>query len=237
MHMDSNHSFNLGSDKLGLDILQTEFDEFIKDTVHLLLLLIKFRKLLLSGSLQTVLGSGSPEHLKTEKGNLRWVVINEVSENADRLVVLRARFADTLDRLLHFLFEAAEPVLNVTLSLDTVNKGDSLFITSEDLMDRDNLSSVDFIEADSVDSIEKLLEVILYSVGIGTNGQESKQIGVRAEIETWEKTSLLFEVTFKLLLAELETLLEITKGTLQDIVVTALNNVLLLVSTLHNLQP
>lgn len=154
-----------------------------------------------------------------------------------RHAVLGSSGANLSDGSLHFILEFDEPLLNVTFGSDTFLEHNTLLLTSHELSDLNNKLSVSLIEGDSVDGIEKLLEVILDSLWIGTNGQDLKQVRVGAEVESWEDVSLGFEIVLKLLLADLKSFLETSEGVLQDIVGTALNDVLLLSSSLHDLKP
>lgn len=89
------------------------------------------------------------------------------------------------------------------------------------LVDSDDKTAVLFVKCDRVDSIEKLFEIVLDSVGVGTLGQNLEQISVGTEVEAGENTSLLFEVRVKLLLALLEIVLHGAEGALEEFILAA----------------
>jgi hypothetical protein len=115
--------------------------------------------------------------------------------------------ANLLDGLLHLLFELVEPFFNLTFSLDTLIEVNVFGDTLEMLVNSDDKTAVLFVKSNGVDSVEKLFEIVLDSVGVGTLRQNLEQISVGAEVEAGENTSLLFEVRVKLLLALLEIVL------------------------------
>jgi hypothetical protein len=138
---------------------------------------------------------------------------------------------------LHLSFDAAEPILNVSFTLDWLIELDVFLSTTKDLMDRFDESSVGGIESDAVDSIEQLLEVILDHLWVRSKGENLQEILVGAEVESWEYTSLLLQVALKSLLAEVEVLLETSERVEEDIVLAALDDVLLLAGSFHDLLP
>ena len=235
MDMNGNDSLD-GHSLEWVHILKTHLGELGHEVVDVLLLLVELDKSLLLGSVEAVVDFLSPEHLDTEEGDLGLIGINELSVWHGH-AVLGTSGADHSDGSLHLILELDEPLLNVTFGSDTLLELDVLLLTSQELSDLDNELSVALIEGDSVDGIEKLLEVILDSDWIGTNGQDLKQVGVGAEVESWEDVSLGLEIVLKLLLADLKSFLETSEGVLQDIVGAALDNILGVVSLLHDLEP
>jgi len=67
------------------------------------------------------------------------------------------------------------------------------------------------IKSNSVDSVEKFFEVILYSVRVRALRKNLKQVSIRTEVETGEDTSLLFKIRVELLLALLEVHLHLAE--------------------------
>jgi len=112
-----------------------------------------------------------------------------------------------------------------------------LIAVSHEENDIVDLSSVDLVESDSVDSIKELLEVVLNGIWIRTDRKNLQKIGVGAEVESWEDVSLVLKIVLKLLLTDLKTFLEASKGVKKDVVGAALNDILLLVGSLHDLKP
>jgi hypothetical protein len=145
--------------------------------------------------------------------------------------------ANLLDGLLHLLFELVEPFFNLTFSLDTLIEVNVFGDTLEMLVNSDDKTAVLFVKSNGVDSVEKLFEIVLDSVGVGTLRQNLEQISVGAEVEAGENTSLLFEVRVKLLLALLEIVLHGAEGALKEFILAARNDVLSLEGTLHVLEP
>ena len=80
---------------------------------------------------------------------------------------------------------------------------------SHDLDDFNNELSVGLVEGDSVNGIEKLLEIVLDGVRVRSNRQDLEQIIIGAEIESRENVSLGFKIVLKLLLADLKSVLEL----------------------------
>ena len=74
--------------------------------------------------------------------------------------------ANLLDGLLHFLFKFVEPVLNLTLSFNALIEVYILHAASKVLVDGHDKTAVLIVEGYGVNSIEKLLEVVLHSVGV-----------------------------------------------------------------------
>ena len=109
----------------------------------------------------------------------------------------------------------------MTFSLDTFIKVNVFGDTLEMLVDSDDKTAVLFVKCDRVDSIEKLFEIVLDSVGVGTLGQNLKQISIGTEVEAGENTSLLFEVRVKLLLALLEIILHGAERALEEFILAA----------------
>jgi hypothetical protein len=128
-------------------------------------------------------------------------------------------------------------MFNVTFGEYTFGKLNIFGVGAENLMKSNDEATVLVIESNHVDSIEKFLEIILHGVGVGTLRQNLKQVIGRAEIEAGENGTLGFKIVLKLLLAEFEAFLKGSEGALQDIVLAALDNILLFVSTLHNFEP
>ena len=235
--MDMNCDDCLNSHSLEwVHILKAHLGKLGHKVVDILLLLVELNKSLLLTSLEAVIDLLSPEHLDTEKRNLGLIAVDEFSVWHGH-AVLSTSGADLLDRSLHLILEFDEPLLNVTLGSDTLMELNVLLLASHELSDLNDELSVGLVEGDSVDGIEKLLEVILDSIWVGTNGQDLKQVGVGAEVESWEDVSLGLKIVLKLLLADLKSLLETTEGGLQDFVGAALDDVLLLSSSLHDLEP
>jgi len=104
-------------------------------------------------------------------------------------------------------------------------------------MDLNDHLAVLLVEGNSVDSVEKFLEIALNSVGVGTLGQNLKQIVRGTEVKAGENSSLLSELRVELLLALLEVHLHLAEGRLEEFVLAAGNNILGLESTLHVLKP
>jgi hypothetical protein len=98
-------------------------------------------------------------------------------------------------------------------------------------------SSVVVVELNLVDIFEKLLEIVLDLVWVGTDRKDLKKIVWGYEVESCENTSLLLKIEIKSLLTEQETFLQNTELTLKDIVGAALDDFLLFVSSLHDLLP
>jgi len=82
-------------------------------------------------------------------------------------------------------------------------------------MDLYNEFTVLLIKSNSVDSVEKFFEVILYSVRVRALRKNLKQVSIRTEVETGEDTSLLFKIRVELLLALLEVHLHLAERWLE----------------------
>lgn len=72
---------------------------------------------------------------------------------------------------------------------------------------------------------------------VRSDGENLEQDIIRAEIETWEYTSLGFQVVLKLSLAEVETVLEGWKLTLKEVITALLDHVSVVIGSFHDLEP
>ena len=164
------------------------------------------------------------------------VLVDEVGKTHLE-ALLSARLANGAHGGLHSGLKLDKPVLNITLALDWVVKVDGFGRATPVLVDGTDKSAVDLIECNSANSIEHFLEIILDLVRISTNGQNLEEIRVRAEVETWEHTSLLLKVSLELTLAVFEVLLHLWESGEQQIILAAWDDELLLGDTLHDLLP
>ena len=62
-----------------------------------------------------------------------------------------------------------------------------------------------------MDGVEQLFEIILHHLWVRSEREDLEKIGIRAEVETREDTSLLFQIVLKSFLAEIELFLKTTK--------------------------
>ena len=137
----------------------------------------------------------------------------------------------------HFVGEHGQPVLDVAFSHNGVEKLDVFGESCEFHVNFVDVTAFFLVESNGSDTGVKLLEIVLELLGVGSHGENLKEIVSRAEVESGEESTLTTEISIKLLLAMLELLLEGRKLGNEDIVGTAYNNVRSFVSTLHNLQP
>jgi len=178
VNLNGHESLNLGTLELVKFFIQAHHSKILHDVVVVLLLLVKIRSLVgLLALGKSLLKAGSPKELDTEQSNLRLVVINEFAEG-HREAVLCGRLANLTHRLLHLLLEFVKPVLNLTFGFDTLVKSDILSGASEVLVDNDDHLTVLLIESNRVNGVEKLLEIVLDSVGVRALGQNLEQISI-----------------------------------------------------------
>jgi hypothetical protein len=104
-------------------------------------------------------------------------------------------------------------------------------------MDGLDQTTISLIKSDSIDGVEEFLEIILNHLWVRSLGKNLQKILVRAEVESWENSSFLFQIALKSLLTEIEVLLKSTKRVKKNIVLTALDDVLLFACSFHNLFP
>lgn len=70
---------------------------------------------------------------------------------------------------------------------------------------------------------------------VRSDGENLEQNIIRAEIETWEYTSLGFQVILKLSLAKVETILKRWKLTLEEVITALLDHVSVVIGSFHDL--
>lgn len=70
---------------------------------------------------------------------------------------------------------------------------------------------------------------------VRSDGENLEQNIIRAEIETWEYTSLGFQVILKLSLAKVETILKRWKLTLKEVITALLDHVSVVIGSFHDL--
>jgi hypothetical protein len=166
-YMDCYECLN-SSSQLLVHFFKTHLGQITKNLMQVFLLLFKLGNLLFVASLKAFTNIECPQNLDTEKGNLRWISEGEVS-SGHRVAILGTLLASESNRGLHRLFKSYEPVLNVTFSLNLIDQLDLFLAWSHDRDNFDNQFSVCLIESDSVDGIEKLLEIILDSMWVRSN--------------------------------------------------------------------
>jgi len=236
MDMNGNHSLNLGSLD-SVPVIQTHSGKLGHNSIDVLLFLLHLSLSLLVVSLKAVLHLGGPNHLDTQQSDLGRRFLSEFSQRK-REASLVTFSAFVSHGTLHFFLEEKEPVFDLTLSLDWLSKVNSFLDVLRDvLLDRVDESSVVLIKDDSGDGVEQLLEVVLNHLWVRSDGKNLQKSFVGAEIESWEDVSLGFQVVLQFLLASFKTFLKGSEGVLQDVIGAAVNDVLLLVSSLHDFNP
>jgi hypothetical protein len=146
-------------------VFKTHSWQLSHHSIHFFLPLIQLSHLVFISLLQTRLHMSCPNHLYSQKSYLWLVLINKVLQ-WHCSTVFSSLWTHSSHWSLHFLLQLVQPVFYVSFSSHTLYQRYIFKLPSNSLWYLVNKSSIAFFKINFSDSIEQLLEIVLYCIRV-----------------------------------------------------------------------